>query len=190
MRNRFKHRCPNAVFREERAIRGFTLIEVLIVIAILLAIGGLVVVNLLPTKDQADVDLQKVQFDQLDAALKRFKLDMKRWPNEDEGLMVLVSKNAISDEAEAVNWRSAYLEGGLPKDQWKRDIVYRIPSEVMGEGYYDLVSWGPDGQEGTGDDITNHDRMKNAQGEFETPDPGNGAGGAADGAAPPPATGG
>jgi general secretion pathway protein G len=158
---------------------------VLIVIAILLAIGGLVVVNLLPAKDQADVDLQRIQFDQIDAAIKKFKLDMKRWPSEDEGLLVLVSKSAIQDENEASNWRSPYLDGGLPKDQWKRDIVYRIPSEVMGEGYYDLVSWGPDGQEGTNDDITNHDRLKNAQGEFSDP-----MGGGADVSAPPPATGG
>ena len=65
--------------------RGLTLIEVLIVIAILLAIGGLVVVNLLPAKDQADMDLTRVQIDTFEQAMKRFKLDMKRWPTEEEG---------------------------------------------------------------------------------------------------------
>ena len=52
--------------------RGLTLIEVLIVIAILLAIGGLVVVNLMPSKEQADIDLQQVQFDNLKSAFDQF----------------------------------------------------------------------------------------------------------------------
>ena len=58
--------------RNTRNHRGLTLIEVLIVIAILLAIGGLVVVNLIPRKEQADIDVQKLQFQQIDAALKNF----------------------------------------------------------------------------------------------------------------------
>lgn len=188
MRNRIgRRRCKRALGEGHvrGRVRGFTLIEVLIVIAILLAIGGLVVVNLLPTKDQADVDLQKVQFDQIDAALKKFKLDMKRWPTEDEGLVVLVSKSTIEDENDAAGWRGPYLESSASKDNWNHAVIYRIPSEAMGEGYYDLISWGPDGQEGTGDDITNHDRLKNAQGEIEGPD-----GAAADTSAPPPVTGG
>jgi len=68
------------------ARRAFSLIELLIVIAILLAIGGLVVVNLLPAKSQADIDLTRVQIDQFGSAMKRFQLDMKRIPLQDEGL--------------------------------------------------------------------------------------------------------
>jgi general secretion pathway protein G len=167
-------------------VRGFTLIEVLIAIAIVVAIGALVLVNFLPAKEQADISLQRVQFDQLDAAMKSFKLDLKRWPTEDEGLAVLVRKDVMADESEAGGWRGPYLDGGLPKDQWKHDIIYHIPSEALGEGYYDLISMGPDGQEGTSDDITNHDRLKNAEGEIEgTP----GGGGRADDAVPPPVRG-
>jgi general secretion pathway protein G len=158
---------------------------VLIAIAIVVAIGALVLVNFLPTKDRADVDLQKIQLDSIDVALKQFKLDMKRWPTEEEGLAVLVSKEGLADENDAASWRGAYLEAGVPKDQWKHDIVYRNPSEALGEGYYDLISMGPDGQEGTADDITNHDRLKNADGEIE-----GAAGGSADETAPPPIKGG
>ena len=74
---------PNAV-RSARA--GFTLIELLIVIAILLAIGGLVVVNLIPRGEQAKSDLQRVQLDQVTNAFQQFRLDLDRWPSEEEGV--------------------------------------------------------------------------------------------------------
>jgi len=163
------------------ARRGFTLIEVLIVIAILLAIGGLVVVNLLPAKGQADVDLQRVQLDSIDKGLSLFKLHMNRYPTEEEGLNALMRKDAIQDEAEQAKWRGPYLEADASKDKWNHQIVYKIPSESLGEGYYDLISWGPDGQEGTADDLTNHDRLKNADGEITSP-----SGPTADTFAPPP----
>lgn len=167
-------RNPAKIF----ARRGLTLIEVLIVIAILLAIGGLVVVNLIPRKEQADIDLQKVQFQNLDAALKNFKLDMKRYPNEEEGLAALNSRDAITTEDEAANWRGPYLEGTVTKDNWGSELVYRSPGEVNESGY-DLISFGPDKQEGTEDDITNATSQ--------------GAGGSSadsgDGFAPPPAGG-
>lgn len=155
--------------------RGFTLIEVLIVIAILLAIGGLVVVNLLPSKDQADIDLQKVQIDQIDAAIKRFKLDMKRWPTEDEGLPALSDKSVIQDEAEQAKWRGPYLEEPVIKDSWNHDLIYKHPSE-RGDDKYDIVSVGPDGEEGTGDDIAN----------FDVAAAGSGTGSGDDLAPPPP----
>ena len=151
-------------------------------IAILLAIGGLVVVNLLPTKDQADVDLQKIQLTQIDAAMKRFKLDMQRWPTEDEGLPALTRKDVIQDEAEAAKWRGPYLEADVIKDKWNHELIFRNPSE-RGEGLYDIVSIGPDGEEGTDDDITNYDRSKGTDGELAdeggslVPPPGSGNGG-------------
>lgn len=165
--------------------RGLTLIEVLIVIAILLAIGGLVVVNLLPAKEGADINTQRIQFQNIDAAMKMFKLDMKRWPTEDEGLAVLNRKDAIQEEAEQTLWHGPYLESDAFKDKWNHAVVYKNPSEALGDGYYDLLSYGPDGQEGTGDDITNHDNRKNADGEIESP-----SGNVADTFAPPPSGGG
>lgn len=145
--------------------RAFTLIEVLIVIAILLAIGGLVVVNLMPRREQADIDLQKADLKGIESALQHFKLDMKRWPSEEEGLAALSNKEAIADEAEAANWRGPYLEILAQKDRWGQDLIYRFPGSIRGEAYYDLVSAGPDRQENTSDDITNHDALKGADGE-------------------------
>lgn len=153
--------------REARLSRGFTLIEVLIVIAIVLAIGGLVAVNLIPKKDEADKDLVKAQMDQLSTALKLFKLDMKRYPTEEEGLAALWSRDAIEDEDEAANWKTPYLENPLARDTWGTEWIYRYPSEERGEGHYDLISAGPDKEEGTEDDITLLDRFRDAEGELD-----------------------
>lgn len=145
---------------------GFTLIELLIVIAILLAIGGLVVVNLLPRGEQAKTDLQRVQLDQLAAAFQQFRLDMDRWPTEEEGIEVLWKRDNLEDETEYERWRGPYLDQPLLQDRWGHDLVYRFPGEIRGESYYDLVAVGPDGEEGSDDDITNHDRLRGADGEI------------------------
>jgi len=146
---------------------GFTLIELLIVIAILLALGSIVAVNFLSYGDQAEVDVQRAQFDQIDSAMKGFRLDFKRYPSEDEGIEVLWNKDALEDEEESAKWRGPYLEQPVRTDRWGREFSYVFPGDIVGESYYDLVSSGPDGEEGTDDDITNHDRRKNQDGEFE-----------------------
>ena len=165
------------------AHRGLTLIEVMIVIAILLAIGGLVVVNLLPQKDKADQNLALVQIDSFVAALKMFKLDMGRYPTEDEGLRALWVEEAIEDEEEIANWSGPYLENAKPEDNWGSEWIYRYPGEIRGESFYDIISLGPDKEEDTDDDITNHDRFLNEEGEvaeefedFTTPDDDAGGG--------------
>ena len=166
-----------------RAQRGLTLIEVMIVIAILLAIGGLVVVNLLPRQDEANISLMKVQIDQISNALDMFKLDMNRYPTEDEGLKALWSRDAIEDEEEAANWTSPYLKDPTPRDHWGSEWIYRYPGEIRGESFFDIISIGPDKEEDTDDDITNHDRFLNEEGEvaeefedFTTPDDDAGGG--------------
>ncbi len=149
-----------------RRSRAFTLIELLIVIAILLAIGGLVVVNLIPRGEQAKADIQRVQLDQIDAAMSQFRLDMDRWPTEEESLEVLWNREALEDENDYDRWRGPYLEDPIREDRWGSEFVYRYPGEMRGESYYDLISFGPDGEEGTEDDITNHDRLRDADGEI------------------------
>ncbi|MCZ6835445.1 MAG: type II secretion system major pseudopilin GspG [Planctomycetota bacterium] len=160
------------------ARRGFTLIELLIVIAILLAIGGLVVVNLLPAKDQADIDLTQTQIDQFDNALSMFKLHMGRFPTDEEGLAALWNRDALEDEEEASNWKGSYLENPSPRDRWGSEWIYREEGEIRGEAFYDIISLGPDKEEDTDDDITNHDRFMDEEGEiaeeFEEFTPGGG----------------
>jgi general secretion pathway protein G len=145
---------------------GFTLIELLIVIAILLAIGGLVVVNLIPRGEQAKSDLQRVQLDQVTSAFQQFRLDLDRWPSEEEGIEVLWDRDTIDDDHDSERWRGPYLDQPVREDRWGNELVYHFPGEIRGESYYDLISVGPDGEEGTNDDITNHDRLRDSDGEI------------------------
>ncbi len=146
--------------------RAFTLIELLIVIAILLAMGGLVVMNLIPRGEQAKANLQLVQFDLIDGAMKQFRLDLNRWPTEEEGLAVLWIREQLEDEEDYERWRGPYLENAIVDDTWGNELIYRYPGEIRGESFYDLISIGPDKEEDTDDDITNHDRLRDAEGEI------------------------
>ncbi len=161
--------------------RGFTLIELLIVIAILLAIGGLVVVNLIPRGEQAKADIQRVQLQLIVSALKQFRLDMDRWPSEEEGLEVLWIRERVEDDEDIQRWRGPYLEDPIVQDRWGNDLIYRYPGEIRGETFYDLISIGPDKEEDTEDDITNHDKYRGEDGEMpedvDFGSPGGGPGG-------------
>lgn len=141
--------------RRPLAPRGLTLLEILIVIAILLAIGSIVAVNVLSAQGRADIDITKAQMQSIEKAMQAFKVDLKRWPTQEEGLTALWSKDAIQDEAERSRWRYAYLEKPITADQWGTPYIYRFPGELNGEANYDLISSGPDRQENTEDDITN-----------------------------------
>lgn len=167
------HRTPRSSHR-----RGLTLIEVLIVIAILLAIGGLVVVNLMPAKDNADKDTQRLQLQNIGGALDQFRLNMKRYPSDEEGLAALWDKNALATEDDAANWHGPYLQKPVVKDTWGSDLVYRCPGELNVDSY-DIVSFGPDKQEGTEDDIDNATSQGSTGSNADS----------GDGFAPPPAGG-
>jgi general secretion pathway protein G len=152
--------------RRRTAHRGLTLIEILIVIGLLLVIGGLVVINVMPARDRAERDMVVAQIDQISAALEQFRLDMRRYPTEDEGLRALWTDEALEDEPERAKWRP-YLRDPIRRDAWGSEWVYRYPSEIRGEGFFDLISPGPDREEGTDDDITNWDRLRGEDGEIE-----------------------
>jgi general secretion pathway protein G len=139
-----------------RVRRGFTLIELLIVIAILLALIGIVAGTYLAVSDQSDVDLQRFQIEMIDKELERFKLDMKRYPSEAEGLAALWDSSTLETEEDEASWRGPYLEEPIEKDTWGSDLVYYAPSQLNEGAEYDIVSPGPDREEGTDDDITNH----------------------------------
>ena len=133
--------------------RAFSLIEVMIVIAIILAISGLVALTLFSRRDQAESDLGRVEFRQIEQALKFFRLDYSRYPTDEEGLAVLWDKERLDPEASQDVWKG-YLEAPMPKDRWGNDWGYRQQSEETEDTTkYDLWSFGADGEEGTDDDI-------------------------------------
>jgi len=147
-----------------RAVAGFTLIEVLIVLVIVLAIGAVVAVNLIPVRDKALNNTELVQLRSIEQALDQFNLDIGRYPTEDEGLAALWDKTKIEDENLQKKHIGNYFAKGKKdlKDRWGNAYGYRpvdaSSSDSAGtdesEGVkYELWSNGADGEEGTADDI-------------------------------------
>ena len=159
-----RHDTPNPGRRTMRR-RAFTILELLIVIAILLAIGGIVLINVLGAQDRADVGVTKVQMQALADAMKQFRVDMKRYPTEEEGVTVLWSSAALEDEEDAGAWGGPYLEKPVTTDQWGNEWIYRNPSDIEGLPY-DLISPGPDGEEDSEDDLSANDGMMGEGGEM------------------------
>ena len=145
--------------------RGFTILELLIVIGILLAIGSLVAVNVLGASEKADLKLARAQLQAFEGALEQFRVEMKRWPTEEEGLAVLWSKEALASDEDQARYGGPYLKEPKPKDAWGNVWVFRVPSTILEGANFDIVSNGPDGQEGTEDDISNQDSRKEAAGD-------------------------
>jgi general secretion pathway protein G len=133
-----------------RSERGYTLIEILVVISIIGLIMALVGPRVLNYLTESKVKTARIQIQSFASALDLFYLDAGRYPTSAEGLAVLVRPTAG-----ITAWNGPYLKGGVvPNDPWGKPYVYRSPGE---HGAYDVVSFGSDGQEGgtgTAADIT------------------------------------
>jgi general secretion pathway protein G len=120
---------------------GFTLVEMLVVIAIIGLIMGLIGPRVLNYLSESKVKAARIQLQSFVTALDLFYLDAGRYPSSAEGLTALV-KPAPGVAA----WNGPYLKGGnVPNDPWNHAYLYRSPGE---HGPYDIVSYGSDGQEG------------------------------------------
>lgn len=134
--------------------RGFTLVEMLVVLGILVLLMALVVPRILGTQKQTDISATQIQLKMLRACLQRYALDMKDFPTTEQGLQSLIECPANLDETVAARWKGPYTDGGeLPKDAWGNDFQYEFPPTQGTGDYPDVWSWGPDGQDGTEDDI-------------------------------------
>ncbi len=126
-----------------RSSRGFTLIEVLVVVVILAILAAIVVPRVIGRTDDAMIAKAKADVQGLGTALNLYKLDNFTYPSTDQGLDALVQKPGGSPEA--ANWRSGGYIDRLPKDPWNRDYQYVSPGS---HGDFDVYSLGKDGQSG------------------------------------------
>jgi len=130
--------------------RGFTLLEIMVVIVILGILASLVVPNLMGNKDQADHQKAVSDIVALENALDMYKLDNSRYPTTDQGMTALVTKP--DSEPAPRNYKSGGYIKRLPTDPWQNEYQLLSPGE---HGAIDVFSVGPDGQAGTDDDIGN-----------------------------------
>jgi general secretion pathway protein G len=128
--------------------KGFTLIELMVVIVILGVLAGLIVPRIMGRPDEARQLKAKMQIESLETALKLYKLDNGAYPSTDQGLEALVTQSETPPVPR--KWREGgYLEKGkVPVDPWGNTFVYLSPGV---HGDYDISSYGADGVSG-GDD--------------------------------------
>ncbi|MDO8518935.1 MAG: type II secretion system major pseudopilin GspG [Deltaproteobacteria bacterium] len=131
---------------------GMTLIEIMVVVAIIAGITGLIAVNVVGRQEKASIQLTKTQISNVLSALDQFKLDNHRYPSTEQGLEGLVEKPGSGDF-------SNYPEDGYmkkaPKDAWGKEFSYASPGSHGNK--VEVWSAGPDGVEENEDDIRSWD---------------------------------
>jgi len=130
--------------------RGFTLLELLVVMVIIGLLAGYVGPRFFSQIDKSEVTTARAQIDAFEKGLDQYRIDLGRYPSTEQGLQALVS--APAGEA---RWRGPYLRKAVPADPWGNAYVYRQPGE---HGEYDILSLGADGKPGGEDanaDIAN-----------------------------------
>lgn len=120
--------------------RGFTLLELLVVVVIIGLLAGLVAPRYFDSVSKSKSKIAKAQIESLDKALDQYRLDVGGYPTAEQGLGALTTQpSGIS------KWQGPYLKKALPADPWGNDYVYGVQS---GGGTIDIISYGADGKPG------------------------------------------
>jgi general secretion pathway protein G len=135
--------------------RGFTLIELMVVLVILGVLASLIVPRIMSRPEEARRIKARVDIQSLETALKLYSLDSGDYPTTEQGLQALIEPPAVG--VLPTKWRDGgYLEKRkLPKDPWGNDYIYLSPGT---QGDFDLISYGADGElggEGKDEDVVN-----------------------------------
>lgn len=136
-------------YGQRLASRGFTLLELLVVMVIIGLLAGYVGPKYFAQIGKSQIKATRAQIDALGKALDQYRLDTGHYPTTEQGLAALVTRPA--DEPK---WEGPYLKKNVPLDPWDNPYVFTSPGE---HGDYDLLSYGKDGQpggEGEAADIT------------------------------------
>jgi general secretion pathway protein G len=127
-----------------RCSKGFTLIELLIVMIILGLLASLVGPRMFGKVGKSKQKAAKAQIGLFETALDTYRLDVGKYPTNEQGLQALRVK-----PSDVENWDGPYLPKELPLDPWGHSYVYRCPGE---HGDYDIISYGADGSSGGSDE--------------------------------------
>ena len=126
-------------------VRGFTLLELLVVIVIIGLLAAYVGPKYFSQLGKSEVTVAKAQIEAFDKSLDTYRLDVGRYPSAEEGLNALMA----APPSAGAKWNRPYLKKGVPQDPWGRPYQYRSPGS---KGEYEILSLGKDGQPGgTGD---------------------------------------
>ena len=141
-----------SVSRRTQTRAGFTLTELLIVMAILVLLVSMVGPRLLGSKQKADINSVKTQIGMFQSALERYAIDTNTFPSTEESLQALVENT--SEETQRSNWDGPYLKKKIPPDPWGNAYEYHGPGRG---GDYEILCFGADGKPGGDDDISTND---------------------------------
>lgn len=131
--------------------RAFTLLELLVVVAIIGLLVGIVGPRYFGQVGKSEISVARAQIDALERALDLYRLDVGRYPSTEEGLSALLER-----PQNAPKWNGPYLKKAIPVDPWGTSYTYRAPGQ---KGDYELFSYGKDrkpGGSGEDADITNY----------------------------------
>ena len=135
-----------------RNAKGFTLVELLVVIVILSLLVGWLTPNLFRQLRGAKVDIARAKMENIDSALSRFSLDCGRFPADSEELEALIVAPPDVEE----KWDGPYLKRSEIIDVWENPYIY-VEEGMINPGSYDLISFGADGVEGGDEGTENAD---------------------------------
>lgn len=144
-------RCPSQIVPCPTSSRGFTLLELLVVIVIIGLLASYVGPKYFAQIGKSEVTVAKAQIEGLGKALDTYRIDMGSYPKTEEGLAALF----VRPDSNAAKWNGPYLSKEVPLDPWGHAYLYRNPGS---RGGIDIISYGKDGQAGgSGEnaDITN-----------------------------------
>ena len=155
--------------KRRRTKAGFTLVEIMIVLAILVLLVAMVGPRLLKTQEKADNKITQTQIEGLGQALDFYKVDNRSFPTTEEGLAALLKKPA--DENRSRNWAGPYLEdSAVPVDPWGNAYRYEFPGTRSADGEPNIWSLGPDSKDNTADDIVSWAKSTTQDGKQDQQD--------------------